>query len=130
MDNNKVYIGQRLRALREDHGWSLADVAQFTNIPLSSIAAYERDDTIIPADRLAQLARLYRVSADYVLSGAQDGILLQRQWPVWFQLSMQAFLHVGQDNKQMLIDILRYLLEDPSNIAKVSRFIAQARKKP
>ena len=50
-------FGARLRKLRKDNGWTLAEVAARTGIALSTISKAERGQVSLTYDRLVQLAR-------------------------------------------------------------------------
>jgi transcriptional regulator with XRE-family HTH domain len=67
-------LGARLRAIREQRGWSLHDVqvaseARFTG---SAVGTYERGERSISVRRLAELASLYGVPLDRVLPGTPE----------------------------------------------------------
>ena len=57
---------ERIRALREDHDKTQAEIAALLNIGQRTYCDYEFGKTRIPIDRLIVLARLYNVSMDYI----------------------------------------------------------------
>jgi transcriptional regulator with XRE-family HTH domain len=62
-------IGAKLRALREDKGWSLQSVARRLDPPISlqRLAAWEGAEYAMTVDRIEELARLYGVHPAEVL---------------------------------------------------------------
>jgi transcriptional regulator with XRE-family HTH domain len=65
-------IGAKLRALREDKGWSLQGVARRLDPPVSHqrLAAWEVGEYMMTVDRIEELAGLYGVSPIEVLGYA------------------------------------------------------------
>ena len=59
-------IGKRLRKLRIEHNLTQNEVSILTGIKRSSIASYELNEQLPPVDKLIQLAKLYKVSLDYL----------------------------------------------------------------
>ena len=59
-------IGKKLRELRIEQNLTQNEVAILTGIKRSSIAAYELNEHLPPVDKLIQLAKLYKVSLDYL----------------------------------------------------------------
>lgn len=55
--NPRADFGRRLRQLRADHGWTLAEVAERSGLAISTISKAERGVISLTYDRLAQLAR-------------------------------------------------------------------------
>lgn len=57
---------ERIRALREDHDFRQADIAQLLNVGQRTYCDYELGKTRIPVDSLIILAKYYNVSMDYI----------------------------------------------------------------
>lgn len=57
----------RMRALREDHDLTQAQVAQVLGTSQTMYARYERGANELPIRHLVALCRFYNVSADYFL---------------------------------------------------------------
>jgi transcriptional regulator with XRE-family HTH domain len=55
-DTQRVEFGKRIRALRRDKGWTLAQVAERSGLAVSTISKAERGVIALTYDRLAQLA--------------------------------------------------------------------------
>ncbi len=60
-------IGQRLKAVRENHNEKQQDIAMLLGTTQNYISRYESGKHDIPAYRLAILCRHWNVSADYIL---------------------------------------------------------------
>ncbi len=63
--------GERLRILREKHELTQKEVAEYLKTTQSYYAQYERNE--IPFERVIELAKLYKVSIDYI-AGLSDDI--------------------------------------------------------
>lgn len=57
---------ERIRALREDHDLTQAQVAALLNVGQKTYSDYELGKTRIPLDSIIKLAKLYNVSMDYI----------------------------------------------------------------
>ncbi len=68
-----VNLGNRLKNLRIQTGMTQADVAKKINSSASSIGAYEIGTRRPSYEILIKLARLYQVTADYLLGMDQKG---------------------------------------------------------
>jgi transcriptional regulator with XRE-family HTH domain len=62
-------IGERLRAIRRQRGWSLRDAEQASRseFSASALGTYERGERSLSVERLHRLASLYRVPVDRLL---------------------------------------------------------------
>ena len=58
---------ERIRALREDRDWTRQALADRLHINRRTYSAYENGVNAVPLEILAELARIYRTSADYLL---------------------------------------------------------------
>lgn len=58
---------QRIRDLREDADLTQRQVAEYLGTSQTMYARYERGASELPVRHLMALARLYRVSTDYIL---------------------------------------------------------------
>ena len=57
---------ERIRALREDHDKTQAEIAKLLKVGQRTYCDYELGKTRIPVDSLIVLAELYDVSMDYI----------------------------------------------------------------
>lgn len=60
-------LGERLRRLREDRGWTQTEVADRLNVSSVTVNRYESGERNPGFDTLIALADLFRVSVDYLL---------------------------------------------------------------
>ena len=58
---------EKLRALREDHDLTQAQIAALLGTSQTMYARYERSANELPIRHLITLCRFYNVSADYIL---------------------------------------------------------------
>jgi len=71
-DDGSAYarlIGERLRAIRRQRGWSLRDAEQASasEFSASALGTYERGERSLSVERLHRLASLFRVPVDRLL---------------------------------------------------------------
>lgn len=66
------YYYKRLRDLREDNEYKQKEIAEYLNIRQEYYSKYELGKIEIPAHMIIKLAKLYRVSTDYILGLTQD----------------------------------------------------------
>lgn len=66
-------FGERMKILREKHGYTQQYVADYLKTTQSYYAQYENGHRQIPFERMVELARLYNVSLDY-MAGFTDNI--------------------------------------------------------
>ena len=62
---------RRIKDLREDHDMTQQQVADYLGIKQPQYFRYEKGTRDIPLDMLIALAKLYKVSTDYIL-GLKD----------------------------------------------------------
>ena len=55
-DSQRLVFGRRLRQLRRENGWTLAEIAERSGLAISTISKAERGIIALTYDRLAQLA--------------------------------------------------------------------------
>lgn len=62
-------LGARIAALRRQAGLSQAELARQLRCSASAVGMYEQGRREPPADLLVQMARVFQVSTDYLLTG-------------------------------------------------------------
>lgn len=65
-------LGERVRRLRQDRGWSQAQLGQRLGVHQEQVSGYERDVHVPSTELLVQLAEAFDVSLDYLVSGSRD----------------------------------------------------------
>ena len=63
----KIILGQRLRELREEKGFTQKELAKELNIHSVTYLHYEKEQREPPLILLAKIAKFYDVSVDYLL---------------------------------------------------------------
>ncbi len=63
---------RRLKDLREDHDLKQSEIAEFLGIQQTVYSRYERGFQNIPLEHLIKLAKMYKVSTDYILGLTDD----------------------------------------------------------
>ena len=105
-------FGERVRALRKARGLTMEEAGAKLGISQAQMSDYENNRRNISAMRLAEFARLFNVSTDYLL-GINEGV---QQNPV----------HDPEDEAVLanfLLSIKRYGLDRFKVIVKVIEFI-------
>ena len=62
----------RLRDLREDHDMTLEQIAEILGTSYQYYQKYEKGKQDIPLERIIILAKLYKVSIDYIVGLTDD----------------------------------------------------------
>ena len=63
---------KRIRELREDHDMTQNDVAKYLGMKQPQYFRYENGNRDVPPEVLISLAKLYKVSTDYILELKHD----------------------------------------------------------
>ena len=64
-------LSDRLTALRKGKGYSQSMLAQELNLSPSTVGMYEQGRRVPDLDTLIALAKLYRISLDYLITGRE-----------------------------------------------------------
>lgn len=62
----------RLKTLRNEHGWTQADLASKINVSPKTIGAWERGTREPPIETITNLSDIFNVSADYLLGKTKE----------------------------------------------------------
>lgn len=84
--------GERLRLLRKERNWSIADVAEKISIGKATYGGYETEYRQPPIEKLEKISELYNVSVDYIL-GLSDERKKENMKNVHAYLANQNGLH-------------------------------------
>ncbi|MBR2499190.1 MAG: helix-turn-helix transcriptional regulator [Clostridia bacterium] len=57
----------KIKELREENNLTQQSVAEYLNIKQNTYSQYENEKRQLPIDVLTKLAKLYKVSTDYIL---------------------------------------------------------------
>lgn len=73
-------FSERLAKARKDRGFTQSDVAEELNISFQAVSLWERGETTPEIDKLVDIASLYQVSLDWLLTGkAEERVLFDFQ---------------------------------------------------
>lgn len=64
-------FAERLKELRKEENLTLADVSKSIGVSINTVSRWEREERLPNVINIADLARLFKVSADY-LCGLED----------------------------------------------------------
>lgn len=105
-------LGEKLRALRKERGWTLEDVAEKVSASKSSLWELENKAKGRPsADRVTELAKLYGVTPEFLLDdGAADATPAQ-----FDDAFFRRFQSLPEPTKKQLKDILDILDSSKKN---------------
>ncbi len=67
MEQKKIKFFPRLRELRQRAGYNQTQIADILDMQQNQYSRYERGERELPVHLFIQLARLYRVSIDYMV---------------------------------------------------------------
>jgi len=65
-------LGQRIKRLRQERGWSQAQLGQKLGVHQKQISGYERNVHVPSTELLIRLADGFGVSLDYLVPGGQE----------------------------------------------------------
>lgn len=106
-------LGSRIAALRQESGWSQAQLAKRLHISPSAVGMYEQGRREPCVDTLIEMAKTFDVSLDYLLSGqpdtAQDVSALQKICGTYYETAQQ--LDGGVTREEMVVRLLCALLD-------------------
>jgi transcriptional regulator with XRE-family HTH domain len=74
-DSTDVEVGRLVRALRMSRGLSQTDLAHRIGVTFQQVQKYETGGNRISMGRLTNIAKLFRVSVPYLLSGSREAAL-------------------------------------------------------
>ena len=83
-------IGLRIAVLRRSAGMSQAQLAQKLQISASAVGMYEQGRREPTAEILVELAKIFNVSTDYLLTGRQDDAQKQAAETAWMGSLLEA----------------------------------------
>ena len=76
MADSTIYgLGDKLKKLREKHGFTQQEVADRVKVHRKSISQYENDNLTPKIETLIQLAIIYNTSLDYLAGIGKDSFL-------------------------------------------------------
>ena len=71
-EDKQVYVGERVKAVREDRGLSLQDISMRTYLDVSILKKIEEGSVAPPQGTVIKLAKALEMKMGYFISGEQD----------------------------------------------------------
>ena len=99
-----VTTGMRLKALRQNRGWSQEELADILKLSKSAISKWERDVNYPQGRDIRALARLFNVSADFIL-GLNNNVVCE--YPSDFEEVLDIFHSLNKENKEKCLLFLK-----------------------
>lgn len=65
-------FSERMAKARKDKGFTQNDVAERLNVSFQAVSLWERGETTPEIDKLVEIASLYQVSLDWLLTGKKE----------------------------------------------------------
>ena len=65
-------FSERLVKIRKEKGFTQSDVAEKMNVSFQAVSLWERGETTPEIDKLVDIAALYQVSLDWLLTGKAE----------------------------------------------------------
>lgn len=99
-------LGDRIRELRKEHGWSQAELAVKIDVDASRISRYEGGHITPSADALVRIAETFDVSIDHLLI---DGIPRRPLHDTTDELlgeRLHQLAKLGDDDRAALLDVI------------------------
>jgi len=76
MNNGTIYgLGDKLKKLREKHGFSQKEISERVNVHQNTISRYESDSLTPKLETLIQFAIVYNTSLDYLVGIGKESYL-------------------------------------------------------
>lgn len=99
----------RLRQLRIDRGWSIEEAARFAGIEPGCLDSYEQGMGLNIVMQLQNLAKLYRVSTDWMVTGEEAPLDVYRTWHRACRALIKLGRKVSLEEKRTLVCALEKL---------------------
>ena len=98
-----------LEELRTDHDYSQVAIAQKLHVSQQTYSNYETDKSDIPSAQLKVLAKLYGVSADYLL-GLDDRLRMTFTGDVSVQQFISRAMRLNPEGRKLALDQVEFFL--------------------
>lgn len=112
----KISLGQRLRHLREDFGYTQEYISTLLNVERQTYTNYENGYRTPPLESLVQLSDLFGISLDYLISGTgKESIepVLDRSE----QELILTYRHLSPINQKEIQDYIRFKLASQNPVS-------------
>ncbi len=102
-------VGNKLKELRTNNGYTIAQLCSLVDMNPNTYAKYERDERDVSTDTLSKLADFYKVTTDYLLGRDGETVDPIEQLPISMQdkLIVQAYINLKPAERTELVEILK-----------------------
>jgi len=114
-----MYLGQRLRELREFSDLKQKDIAKFLDISENLYCMYETEYQTIPSKYLISLANYFNISLDYLFGLSKEKNIINKD--ISIKLFGERLKKLRKDNKLTQIKLANSLNTTQSVIADYER---------
>lgn len=116
-------LGQRIQELRKDNHWTGEELGKKLNVAKSTVSLWESGARTPSTDMLTDIAKLFNVSIDYLLTGlvpTQDGYYTDPEVAALaeeikndpeLRLLLNAKRNLSKEEMQAIINITKSLLQ-------------------
>jgi len=103
-----MLIGQRIKSLRKERGWSQGELAQRLGTDARQISRYENSRMTPSAEAVVKIARVFDVSTDYLLveDAARRPLIGENRELLERLQGMEALSKEDRDSIVRIIDAL------------------------
>lgn len=103
-------LGMRIKALREQAGYSQKKLADLLNISRVSLSQIENGDRRINAEELVEFSKIFNVASDILLDLKKDIEIVIEKIPKIKKAEQEIRIHVPQRNLEKFKEVLLYIL--------------------
>ena len=97
-------LGERLKSLRKEHGYTLEQVAEKLNTTKVTLSRYENNLREPKRETISQFAKLYNVSTDYLHGHTNDKFSLTKEDKIDIKISLEQIKSELSKEETILFD--------------------------
>ena len=101
-------LGERLRLLRKERGWTLKDLSQLANLSIPYLSDMEREEVNPSIESLQKISKAYNMAVRDLFSGVEElGESVSTNYPEGFE----SFLNDREFSKEINDEWKEFLME-------------------
>lgn len=105
-------IGQRIKELRKNNGWTQQQLGDMLNVTKVSICCYEKGNRIPSLDTLRDLSNIFKVSLDYFV-GNDYFVVSEGSSDYGLKMAKEEIKIIEELRKSSNLYLYEKLLDDP-----------------